>query len=70
MVAFNLQFDPRMRRLRTVQESGRLGELVSAWYRIQAPGPSARWLQIQATGHWRSSTSSPAAASPNSVATG
>ena len=55
MVAFNLRFDPRMRCLRTVQESGQIGKVVSAWYRVHVPGPSARWRQIQASGHWRAS---------------
>lgn len=55
MVAFNLRHDPRFRLLRQRQLAGDIGGTVSAWYRIWAPSPSSRWIQIQQTNHWRAS---------------
>jgi len=41
--------------LQRVREAGRIGGTVSAWARLHAPAPSARWREIEASGHWRSS---------------
>ncbi len=55
MVAFNLRHEPRFGLLRQTQVAGDIGGTVSAWYRIWAPSPSSRWIQIQETNHWRAS---------------
>jgi myo-inositol 2-dehydrogenase/D-chiro-inositol 1-dehydrogenase len=55
MVNFTQRFNPPLATLRQVQEDGRLGGTVSAWARLHAPTPTARWLEIVQSGHWRAS---------------
>ncbi len=53
--SFNFRHTPPYVQLKTEAEAGRVGPLVSAWARLHAPSSSARWRQIQESGHWRSS---------------
>ena len=55
MCAFTARHSPEMRRLKSVLDSGEIGGVVSAWAYLSAPAASARWLEIERTGHWRSS---------------
>lgn len=52
---FTQRCNPPLVTLQRVQEQGRIGGTVSAWARLHAPAPSARWREIEASGHWRSS---------------
>lgn len=55
MVAFTQRYDAPLVQLKTEQDTGRVGEVVSAWAQLYAPASTARWLEIERTGHWRSS---------------
>ncbi len=55
MVHFLQRYNPTLSALREVQLSGRIGGTVSAWARLHAPASSARWREIERTGHWRAS---------------
>ena len=54
-VSFNHRNNPEFGTLKSVQDDGRLGRTVSAWAHLYAPVSSARWRQIQESGHWRAS---------------
>jgi predicted dehydrogenase len=55
MTNFTQRFNPPLATLHQVQHEGRLGDTVSAWARLHAPTPTARWLDIVQSGHWRAS---------------
>ncbi|HUW56933.1 MAG TPA: Gfo/Idh/MocA family oxidoreductase [Planctomycetota bacterium] len=52
---FTQRHKPEFVQLREVQQSGRLGGVVSAWAALHAPASSGRWRHIQQSGHWRAS---------------
>ncbi|MBT3375630.1 MAG: Gfo/Idh/MocA family oxidoreductase [Lentisphaerae bacterium] len=52
---FTQRCNPPLVTLQRAQQEGRIGGTVSAWARLHAPAPSARWREIEASGHWRSS---------------
>jgi len=54
-VGFVRHFAPAFAQLKEMSGSGQLGGLVSAWAHNYAPASSARWRDIEASGHWRSS---------------
>lgn len=54
-VSFNHRNTPMFVTLKECQDSGCLKGTVSAWARLHAPASSERWLDIQKSGHWRSS---------------
>ena len=55
MCAFTGRHSPDMLKMKNVLDSGEIGGVVSAWAYLAAPASSARWLEIEKTGHWRSS---------------
>ncbi len=55
ITGFSYRFDPALARLKAAQESGDIGDTVSAWSRVHAPASSDRWREIKSTGHWRAS---------------
>lgn len=54
-VSFNHRHTPEFVKLKRLADEGRVGGLVSAVARLHAPASSARWREIQESGHWRSS---------------
>ena len=54
-VNFQRQYDPAMATVQELVADGTLGPVVNAWVHNYAPASSARWRQIQESGHWRAS---------------